>query len=63
MKTRNCVIFHINEKFTDKIRETRYCEKIENLKNPYFTKPENILARETDICVGMVLIQEKIGEE
>ena len=57
------VIFHFNEKFRNTIRETRYHEKIEDLKIPYFTKPENIFPSKTDICVGLILIQEKIGQE
>ena len=59
-------MLNINEQFTNDnimIGEAKYCEKIEDLKNPIFTKPENIVTRQADICVGFVLINDKKSEE
>ena len=54
-------MFHINDNIMTK--EAQYCEKIEELKNPIFTKTENISTKHDDICVGFVLIHDKKTEE
>ena len=56
------IIFNImaNQK---NITEQEYCEKIEQIKNPKFTKTEEVTGTQSEICIGLVLIQKKMDSE
>ena len=56
------LVFHKAGYFID-LKKSRYCGKIEGLTNPVFTSPEDIVATESELCVGLVLIQNKKEEK